>query len=302
MKNITLLLAAFFVVTIVFGQKNKVELKFSGKITNPTYNSVAILNDNGYKKIFELSETGEFSDTLTLPNKGMYIFSDGRETTQMYLDKGYDLHLTLDTKEFDETVKYTGKGSENNNFLAQKFLINEREIGDGYALYGSNEKEFLEKQKNVDKQYFDLLNNLKDKEFVDYQSKEILYNSFLAISSYKTYHRYITKNMEFEVSPEFLKPLLNLDYNNENDYTNYKSYQQLVNAHYLRGINNAETIEQTLKNICAIKSEIIRNGVINEILSSKLDVSNQNVTTLYNAFVKQCKDEFFTDEFIFFKV
>ena len=297
MKNIFLLVAAFIVLTTAYGQNTKLVIKFAGKIEDPNYNSVAIVNDNGFKKIFELSAENDFSDTLTIPNKGMYTFSDGRESTVIYLAKDCDIYLTLNTKEFDESIKYTGKGSGNNNFLAQKYLINEREIGDGYALYGADEKAFLEKQKNVDKQYFDLLKELKDQEFIDYQSKEILYNSFLAISSYKTYHRYITKDMSFEISQEFLKPLLSLDFNNETDYVNFKSYKQLVNANYLRGINDKNKIEQTLKNVCAIKSDKIKNGVINEILSSKLDVSNENVTLLYNTFIKVCNDKFYTDEF-----
>ena len=297
MKNIVLIIIVFFAIAAVYGQNNKLIVKFSGKIENPTYSSVAIVNNNDFKKIFKLNDKNEFSDTLAIPHKGMYTFSDGRESASIYLDKDYDIHLTLNAKEFDETIKYTGKGAENNNFLAQKYLINEREIGDGYALFASDEKTFLEKQGNVDKQYFDLLKELKDKDFVDLQSKEILYNSFLAISSYKTYHRYITKDMSFETSQEFLKPLLSLDYNNEADYIKYQSYKQLVNAHYLRGINDPKKIEQTLNNICSIKSKKIKNGVINEILSSKLDVSNENVTLLYNTFIKKCNDDFYTEEF-----
>jgi len=297
MKNVVLLVVVFIALTSGYSQNNKLLVKFSGKIENPNYNSVAIINDGGFKKILKLNNKNEFSDTLTIPRKGMYTFSDGRESTSIYLNKDYDLHLALNTKAFDETIKYTGKGAENNNFLAQKYLINEREIGDGYDLYASDEKAFLEKQKNVDKQYFDLLKKLNDNDFIDYQSKEILYNSFLAISSYKTYHRYVTKDMSFEISQDFLKPLLSLDYNNDADYVNYKSYKQLVNAYYLRGINDPKKIEQTLNNICLIKSDKIKNGVINEILASKLDVSNENVTLLYNTFINKCKDDFYTEEF-----
>ena len=38
----------------------------------------------------------------------------------MFLKNGYDLNLTLDTKDFDETIVYKGKGANENNYLAQK--------------------------------------------------------------------------------------------------------------------------------------------------------------------------------------
>ena len=297
MKNFGVLLITLFIATYGFSQDKNLLVKVSGKIENPNYGSVAIVNGIGFEKVMKLSETGEFSDTLTIPKTGMYSFADGRESSVIYLAKDYDLHITLNTKEFDETIKYTGVGAENNNFLAQKYLINEKEIGDGYALYGSDEKGFLEKQKSVDEKYFALLKDLKDKEFATYQSKEILYNSFLAISSYKTYHRYISKDMNFEVSKDFLNPLLKLKFDDEADYENFKSYKQLVNAHYFKNINNPDKISEAIKYICSIQSEKIKSGVINEVLNSKLKVSNENVTVLYNSLMKHCTDKFYTDEF-----
>ena len=44
----------------------------------------------------------------------------------MYLAPGYDLKITLNTKEFDESIKYEGIGNENNNYLAKIFLYNEQ--------------------------------------------------------------------------------------------------------------------------------------------------------------------------------
>ena len=44
----------------------------------------------------------------------------------MYLRGGDDIKLTLDAKEFDETIVYTGKGSKESNFLAQKALLDEK--------------------------------------------------------------------------------------------------------------------------------------------------------------------------------
>ncbi|MCD8529621.1 MAG: hypothetical protein LRY25_02610 [Flavobacterium sp.] len=53
--------------------------------------------------------------------------NDGNEGTTMFLKNGYDLTLTLDTKDFDETIVYKGKGANENNYLAKKAL-SDREV------------------------------------------------------------------------------------------------------------------------------------------------------------------------------
>src|SRR5690606_24675398 len=49
----------------------------------------------------------------------------GVEATMIYLRNGYDLKLKFNAKEFDETIKYTGTGSKENNFVASESLLEE---------------------------------------------------------------------------------------------------------------------------------------------------------------------------------
>ena len=96
----------------------------SGKITNKNGDSIFIRNRN-FNKAIALNEDGTFSDTLKV-EPGVYTFYDGNEGTRLYLKNGFDINMTLDTKLFDETVKYTGEGSEHSNFLAEKSLLEEK--------------------------------------------------------------------------------------------------------------------------------------------------------------------------------
>jgi thiol-disulfide isomerase/thioredoxin len=41
----------------------------------------------------------------------------------LYLKNGYNLNLTMDAKNFDESIKFQGNGSNENNYLAQEVLI-----------------------------------------------------------------------------------------------------------------------------------------------------------------------------------
>ncbi len=99
-------------------------MKFAAKIDNRNSDTITILGPKKFKQVI-VGKDGKFSDTFTV-TPGMHQLGDGTEVTMLYLDNGYDLNLTMDAKMFDESIVFTGKGSKENNFLAQKALIDER--------------------------------------------------------------------------------------------------------------------------------------------------------------------------------
>jgi len=83
----------------------------SGSISNPKSEELAILNREGFSKIITVNEDGTFSDTLKVSDdQTSYSFAHAGEYSAMFLKNGFDLKLTLNTNEFDETVKYEGIG------------------------------------------------------------------------------------------------------------------------------------------------------------------------------------------------
>jgi len=124
MKKILILSALIALVACQEEQPKKEYVTFSGTITNPNNDSLFV-QKRGFKKVIAVKEDGTFSDTLKVVS-GLYYFNDGSESSSIFLKNGYDINLTMDTKEFDESIKYTGEGAENNNFLAQKALKEEK--------------------------------------------------------------------------------------------------------------------------------------------------------------------------------
>jgi thiol-disulfide isomerase/thioredoxin len=119
------LILIFSAVSILSCQQNpKDYVTFSGKIIDKNSDSV-VIRTRGFSKTIAVQEDGSFSDTLKVV-PGIYNFYDGGESTNIFLKNGYDINMTLDTKMFDETAKYTGIGSENSNFLAKKSLLEEK--------------------------------------------------------------------------------------------------------------------------------------------------------------------------------
>ncbi len=148
-----------FILAIAFISCNdgtpKDYVKFSGKITNSHGNEVSIRGEDYTKKI-KMNDDGTFSDTLLLKSEGAFFtFSDGNEQTQLYLKNGDNIKLTLDTKEFDETVIFKGKGAESNNYLAQKMLLQEELFTDD--LFDLDEKVFDEKTTSIKNKFLDFL-------------------------------------------------------------------------------------------------------------------------------------------------
>ena len=153
-KSIISLFIVFFAINFSISQNNI--LKFKGKITNPNSDEASIKDDNGYIKYFKISTSGEFADTLNIPKEGTYTFSDGRETSAIYLEKDFDLTLNLNTEKFDETIKYSGVGAGCNNYLAKKYMINEIVLSD-YSVYKLDEDGFLNTLDSVQILYTNLI-------------------------------------------------------------------------------------------------------------------------------------------------
>ncbi len=146
---------------------------FSGKITNHLGKD-GVIRARDFKKEIKISADGTFSDTLHIGNEGaMYSFSDGNEFTTIYLKNGDNVHLTLDTKMFDETIKYTGDGAENNNFFAQKSLLSEKLLNE--SLFTLEEAAFKTKITSVMGEFNSFLNNSKgiDVSLLESEKKEL---------------------------------------------------------------------------------------------------------------------------------
>lgn len=168
--------------------KPKDYVTFSGKITNKNSDEIKIY-DKTYTKIIKVNEDGSFSDTLKV-SKGKYRFYDGNEGTMLFLENGYDLNMTLDTELYDETIKYTGVGAENNNYLAEEALFQEKLLDGDFESFDEAQLKsaldnakaemlaFADRAKDIDTL---ITNESKDRVDATIQSYQRYYGGILAI-------------------------------------------------------------------------------------------------------------------------
>ncbi|WP_348823754.1 TlpA family protein disulfide reductase [Flavobacterium aestuarii] len=152
------------------------QIKFTAKISNRNSDTLVIKGANNFRQVIPINKNELFDTAFEAP-KGFYRFSDGVESSTLFLKPGSEVNLTMNAKEFDETIVYKGKGTSESNFLAQQALRDEKFQNEAFA---KEEAEFtsLLKEKNKSD-----LGNLEKGDF-DPEFKDALKRSFEQFNEY----------------------------------------------------------------------------------------------------------------------
>ncbi|MEP6647480.1 MAG: TlpA disulfide reductase family protein [Saprospiraceae bacterium] len=189
-----------------------------------------------------LDKMGNFS--MSFPWKGAYPadFYHGDEMTSMYLIPGDSLKLSLDTKAFDETLKYGGKGSDVNNYMAQKFLQFPNVSGNEYNLGENDFTKYIDSVHTAELEHFNQywakipLKSPAVDAFMDYALAEINYGWGGAKSEYPGLYAYINQLKEPLIVSEHY-----YDYMKKLSVNNPKAMLSSAYLEYVTGYVNSET-------------------------------------------------------------
>jgi thiol-disulfide isomerase/thioredoxin len=187
----------------VIGQANN-QIKFTANIANRNSDTLVIKGRNNFKQVIPIDKKGIFAATFEAP-KGFYMFSDGTESSNLYLKPNSEINLTMDAKEFDETIIYKGKGVNESNFLAQHVLSDEKFQNEAFKKDAAEFASLLEAKKKTD------IESIEKGDF-DPEFKIALKGSLESFNQYATeeYERKAKANkMTGKPSPQF-------------DYENFK--------------------------------------------------------------------------------
>lgn len=159
----------------IIGQA-KSPIAFTAKITNRNSDTLVIKGANNFKQIIPINKKELFVANFEAP-KGFYMFSDGVESSNFYLKPNSEVNLTMNAKEFDETIVYKGKGVNESNFLAQYALSNEKFINEASGKEAAEFAASLETKKKTD------LENIEKGDY-DPEFKAALKRSFEEFNQY----------------------------------------------------------------------------------------------------------------------
>ena len=229
---------------------------FGGEIVNPTSDYVVLYHNDLYVDSVKLDANNRFAFNLDKIEQGLYHFDHTPELQYVYLEEGDSLLARLNTMEFDESLVFSGVGSEINNLLIELFLSHEQEepLIEGY--YAMSPDEFSEKIDSLHEQKLNLLkdfsldNELSERSMAMAEAT-IDYNAYITKEKYPFYHKKKTGEVTFHNLPEtFYNYRKNIDLDNA-DFTYLKPYFDFMKWHfgnmaYMTCLENCATENQPI--------------------------------------------------------
>ncbi len=229
-----------------------------------------------------LDKQGNFSMSFQWEQPSAATFFHGDEITEMFLSADDNLNLTLDTDEFDETLRYEGRGSIINNYLAQKTLnfprLNPR-------IYKSPEIDFCHAidsiktgKLNFHEEYFSSVsaNEPALEFFKSLEADDINYEWAEAKMTYPSYNRYLNKlPSQVQLTPEYYNFLKEINTYNPNALHSI-NYLQFLSGYVDREIRISMK-NDTTKTYTDVKQQFIDknlNGSIKEFVLAEWAYSN----------------------------
>ncbi|WP_313805725.1 TlpA disulfide reductase family protein [Flavobacterium sp.] len=284
MKNTLFLLLA---VVLASFTTPKATITVSGKITN-TEDGLVKIKGESFEKEIKLKADGSFSETFQIDYNGTYNLATKNNRSSLYLSNESKLNITADDKNFPTTLKFTGAGSAENQYFAEKSTAMNTALGSTQTFYALDEAAFLAKIKEVKASVSDLLNKSKvSAAFKKNELNSINYFEQLQLLNYPQYHAHYGKIEGFKPSESFPKYDEKTNLDNENDFLFSSSYKQLVATKFNNDLYSkmAEGDEYTYKlalpKIKEVKSAAIRNAHIQN-LAYEVGAGNPEATMLYN--------------------
>lgn len=233
-------------VVLAFGcsQTNEpVRTTISGEIINPE-NDIVTFRFKGKTITDTLNEKNQFETELNITVPTEITFGHGTEFSQMYVRPGDQLFLKLDPAQFDETLTYTGIGSENNNYKAAMVLM-EDTILSKRELYMLEEDSFLVMSDYLKELKLDAMDafGVTDQEFISFQKGNLKWDQNNDKSNFEKYHQILLGMDSFSVSATYydfekeidINDSTQLKYEGFHDYVDRKLYNDTYAKYQERG-------------------------------------------------------------------
>lgn len=272
----------------------------SGKITNTTDNKLTIRGESFAKEI-TLKPDGSFNETFPIEYDGTYIIGTSQNRNSLYLGKNTKLVVSANDKDFTNTLKYSGPGSIENQYLVEKAIILNAISNE--ALYILDEADFLKKIAEIKSSVLQKYNAVKftNQDFKTLEGKSINYLEQVYLVNYPSYHQHYAKIENFKPSASFPVFDANTNLDNETDYLFSNAYKQLVNAKFNENLEKQLSpddqfmFKPALIEIKKYKSQSIKNGLA-QALAYEINASNPDASLLYGELTALSTNDKFKSE------
>ncbi len=295
MKLKLIFICFFFISFLSCKQDKKIseDIYIGGQIANPSSKYVIISKNDVNLDTLYLNDKNQFGGTLKNTQAGLYVFKHPPENQIIYIEPGDSTLVWVNTLAFDESIYFSGKGSEKSNFLTNLYLLNQQDnnfILNYYKLDPSefaqktdsirNERqqrlELLDKKFDISEDFKKLANSSIDYEFYDLRERY----AFLIRKYYREFVKKIPKDFhqyrkeisfndetlqEYYVYLNLIDDFLrtkSLEYCDKNNIENQNCYNLNGNENIKRRIILADSIIQNKKIKNIFLDRLAAQGII----------------------------------------
>jgi peroxiredoxin len=262
--------------------------------------TIALDKDNRFFKKF---------DSLT---PGMYTFRHEPEYQYVYFEKNDSLMVAINSQDFDESIVFSGRGDEKNNFLMEIYLKNDRERDKMFNVFDYDVEAFSQ---NINLSYL-AQNEFYEKkkadigwsdEFDEYAKAAVDYPYYSKKEIYPVIHKVRTgTDVTAQLPEDYYAFRKNIDYNNVrlSNFSPFVKYlSNMLNniaaedtKNHAADAGNLALLSNTQKLKIAdtlIRNEKIRNVLLDNIAFSYL-LEDQNMAN--NQIFLQAYHQYSTDK------
>jgi hypothetical protein len=277
---------------------------FGGEIVNPNSQYVLFCKDNEVIDSIKLDKNNRFFVQFDSLAPGLYTFKHEPEYQYVYFDKNDSLMVRVNTRDFDNSVVFCGRGDQKNNFLMEQYLNNEKDKNNLFKTFDYDIDQFT---KAIDSSYqvaTKFYNGKKEEikwgeEFDEYAKAALDFPYYSRRELYPMVHKIRTGNDVYEKIPtDYYNFRKNIDCNNValSNYSPFVMYlSHMNNMGAINYHNHFSEIDLALKtnvnkmNIAdtLIKNEKVKNTILNNIaftylLEDQNMVNNQTFLATYH--------------------
>lgn len=280
---------------------------FGGEIINPNNRSVIFYKNNKALDTILLDANNRFFIKFDSLTPGLYSFKHEPEYQYIYFDKNDSLMMRVNSKDFDESLTFCGRGYEKNNFLMEMYLKNEKDSDKMFDVFDDNINKFNAFVENNYKKNKDIYNSRKEEikwtdGFDIYANAIVDFPYYTKKEIYPIVHKMRTGEDVIEKLPiDYYNFRKTIDFSNESltefsPYVMYLNYM-LNNLAAINYHNHFSEVDLALKtNInklkvtdTLIKNEKVKNIVLNSIafqylIEDQNMVNNKEFLKVYNQY------------------
>lgn len=221
LKLTLLLIATLFLISCGKENKTSNDVFIKGQIANPSSKYVVISKNSINIDTLLLDSNNRFEGSLKNIEAGLYVFRHPPENQIIYLEPGDSTLVWLNTLEFDESLNFSGKGSEKSNFLTELYLLNQQDNDLILSYYKSDPSEFAKKTDSIRA-------NRKQKLIALEEKKEISQDFYKIANSIINYEYYDLRERYAFLIRKYNQSLVNKIPSNFHDYRKDVSFNNTI--------------------------------------------------------------------------